>query len=70
MTAGSTDTTPAYADHDDVLAVARSQVLEQGVGLTEHLLVAVLRLPDEQCADVTGGLIAELRVLFGAGSIM
>ena len=35
-----------------------------------HIGQKVLRLPDEQGADVTGGLIAELRVLFGAGSIM
>ena len=30
----------------------------------------VLRLPDEFCADTTGGLIGELRVLLGAGSIL
>ena len=30
----------------------------------------VLRLPEEYCAEVTGGLIAEIRVLFGADSIL
>ncbi|MDQ6696525.1 MAG: DNA polymerase III subunit alpha, partial [Actinomycetota bacterium] len=35
-----------------------------------HIGSKVLRLPDDHCADVTGGLIAELRVLFGADAIV
>jgi len=35
-----------------------------------HIGSKVLRLPDEHCADVTGGLIGELRVLFGADAIV
>ena len=30
----------------------------------------VLRLPDDFCADATGGLVAELRVLLGSGAIL
>ena len=35
-----------------MLAVARAQVLEQGVGLTEDQLVDVLRLPDERVPEL------------------
>ncbi len=35
-----------------------------------HVGDKVIRLPDQHCADVTGGLIAEIRVLFGADSIL
>ena len=30
----------------------------------------VVRLPDHHCVDVTGGLMGELRVLFGAGAVL
>ncbi|WP_349263655.1 biotin synthase BioB [Actinocrinis sp.] len=36
----------------DVLATARSQVLEQGVGLTEAQVLAVLELPDEYLEEL------------------
>src|ERR1700683_2805188 len=36
---------------DDILATARGQVLEQGVGLDEQQTLAVLRLPDELLPD-------------------
>ena len=36
---------------DDILDVAREQVLERGVGLSQEQLLAVLRLPDERVPD-------------------
>jgi len=36
----------------DVLAVARNQVLDNGVGLDEQQLLAVLRLPDDQLGQL------------------
>jgi biotin synthase len=36
---------------DDILAVAREQVLERGRGLSEAQTLAVLQLPDERVAD-------------------
>ena len=36
---------------EDVLAVAREQVLERGVGLTEDQVLAVLSLPTERLSD-------------------
>jgi len=36
---------------DDILELARANVLEQGVGLTEDQVLAVLRLPDERVAE-------------------
>src|ERR1700761_9174695 len=36
---------------DDILAVARTQVLGDGVGLSEAQTLAVLQLPDERVAD-------------------
>ena len=36
---------------DDILDVAREQVLERGVGLSQEQLLAVLRLPDEGVPD-------------------
>jgi biotin synthase len=42
---------PGKTDIGDVLAVAREQVLERGVGLSEEQVLAVLRLPDERLAD-------------------
>lgn len=38
----------------DVLAVAREQVLEQGVGLTEAQILAVLELPDDRLEELLG----------------
>ncbi|WP_407655665.1 biotin synthase BioB [Amycolatopsis rhabdoformis] len=38
-------------DTSDVLAVAREQVLERGVGLSEEQVLAVLRLPDERLSE-------------------
>lgn len=37
---------------DDILAVARDQVLERGVGLNEAQTLEVLELPDERVTDV------------------
>jgi biotin synthase len=45
----------------DILRIAREQVLERGVGLTEQQLVEVLRLPDESVADALA-LAHEVRV--------
>jgi biotin synthase len=45
----------------DILRIARAQVLEQGIGLTEQQLVEVLRLPDESVADALA-LAHEVRV--------
>jgi biotin synthase len=42
---------PGKTDIGDVLAVAREQVLERGVGLSEEQVLAVLRLPDERLAE-------------------
>jgi biotin synthase len=36
---------------DDILAVARGQVLERGVGLTEEQIIGVLLLPDERVPE-------------------
>ena len=36
---------------DDILAVARTQVLEHGIGLTEAQTLDVLRLEDERVSD-------------------
>ena len=36
---------------DDILEVARGQVLERGVGLDELQTLAVLRLPDDRVSD-------------------
>ena len=36
---------------DDILAVARTQVLERGIGLTEAQTLDVLRLEDERVGD-------------------
>ncbi len=69
MTAASTSPVPspqnstASADDngDDVLAVARRQVLGAGVGLTEEQLVEVLRLPDQRVPQLLG-LAHEVRM--------
>src|SRR4051795_1644379 len=45
----------------DVLDVAREQVLERGIGLSEEQLVEVLRSPDEQLQDLLA-LAHEVRV--------
>ena len=50
MTVSSTTSSPTH--ETDVLEAARVQVLEQGVGLTEDQLVAVLRLPDERVTEL------------------
>ena len=50
MTVSSTTSSPTY--ETDVLAAARVQVLEQGVGLSEDQLAAVLRLPDERVTEL------------------
>jgi biotin synthase len=42
----------AAAQRTDVLAIAREQVLERGVGLTQQQLVEVLKLGDERLADL------------------
>ena len=46
---------------DDILAVARTQVLERGVGLTEAQTLDVLRLSDERVSDALG-LAHEVRM--------
>jgi biotin synthase len=52
MTVASPSSRPAYDTGDDVLAVARAQVLERGEGLAEDQLRAVLRLPDERVPEL------------------
>jgi biotin synthase len=37
---------------DDILDVARTQVLEQGIGLTEHQALDALRLPDDRVDEL------------------
>jgi biotin synthase len=39
-------------EQTDILAVAREQVLERGVGLDEAQILAVLRLPDEALPEL------------------
>jgi biotin synthase len=46
---------------DDILTVARDQVLERGVGLTEAQTLDVLQLPDERVPEVLG-LAHEVRM--------
>src|SRR5215212_11570198 len=45
----------------DILEVAREQVLERGVGLSQQQLVEVLQSPDDQLADLLA-LAHEVRV--------
>jgi biotin synthase len=45
-------TLAAQRTDDTVLAQAREQVLEGGVGLSEHQILAVLRLPDERLEEL------------------
>ncbi|GAA3062638.1 biotin synthase BioB [Actinokineospora globicatena] len=52
MTAAADERTHDSAPADDVLAVAREQVLERGVGLTEEQVLAVLRLADDRLDDL------------------
>ena len=54
LSAGSSDT-------DDVLAVARTQVLDAGEGLTEAQVLAVLNLPDDRLESLLG-LAHEVRM--------
>jgi biotin synthase len=42
----------AVPEQVDVLSVAREQVLEQGVGLSEEQVLEVLQLPDERIPDL------------------
>ena len=51
MTAASSATATVH-DPADVLAVARQQVLADGVGLSEQQLVDVLRLPDDRVPEL------------------
>ena len=51
MTAASSATATVH-DPADVLAVARQQVLVDGVGLSEQQLVDVLRLPDDRVPEL------------------
>ena len=54
MTRSTTDSTTAIdvTDPADVLAVAREQVLDQGIGLTEQQVLAVLELGDDRLSDL------------------
>jgi biotin synthase len=51
VTAAPEQTSPAI-DGVDVLAVAREQVLERGVGLSEEQVLAVLHLEDERLSEL------------------
>ncbi|MDT7727347.1 MAG: biotin synthase [Actinomycetota bacterium] len=51
MTSAPEKTSPSVTE-TDVLAVARAQVLEGGVGLTEEQVLAVLRLDDDRLTDL------------------
>ena len=54
MTRSTTDPTTAIdvTDPADVLAVAREQVLDQGIGLTEEQVLAVLELGDDRLSEL------------------
>ena len=52
MTVAHPSSPPTHDAGDDVLAVARAQVLERGEGLAEDQLRAVLRLPDERVPEL------------------
>jgi len=54
VTRSTTDSTTAIdvTDPADVLAVAREQVLDQGIGLTEQQVLAVLELGDDRLSDL------------------
>lgn len=51
MTQAAEATTAGHTDRD-VLAIAREQVLEQGVGLTQDQVLRVLQLPDERLEEL------------------
>jgi biotin synthase len=51
VTSAPEKTSPSVTE-TDVLAVARAQVLEGGVGLTEEQVLAVLRLDDDRLTDL------------------
>ncbi|MFD6198972.1 Biotin synthase [Mycobacteroides salmoniphilum] len=51
MTQAAEATTAGDTDRD-VLAIAREQVLEQGVGLTQDQVLRVLQLPDERLEEL------------------
>ena len=48
----TTDQTPAPDVSRGILAAAREQVLEEGRGLDEEQVLAVLQLPDEDLPDL------------------
>jgi biotin synthase len=54
VTRSTTDPTTAIdvTDPADVLAVAREQVLDQGIGLTEEQVLAVLELGDDRLSEL------------------
>ena len=51
MTQAAEATTAGDTDRD-ILATAREQVLEQGVGLTQDQVLRVLQLPDERLEEL------------------
>ncbi len=51
MTQATTEIGVTGADADDILAVAREQVLERGEGLTRDQVLRVLQLPDERLEE-------------------
>ncbi|TCP45447.1 biotin synthase [Tamaricihabitans halophyticus] len=52
MTAAATHQAEGNQAEQDILQVAREQVVERGVGLSEEQILAVLRLPDERISDL------------------
>jgi biotin synthase len=46
------DCTPVTTTETDILATARTQVLEEGIGLSEAQVLDVLRLPDDALDDL------------------
>ncbi|NLU82959.1 biotin synthase BioB [Rhodococcus sp. HNM0569] len=47
-----TETTAGASDSRDILDIARTQVLEHGVGLTEEQVLAVLALPEDRLDEL------------------
>ena len=52
MTSASITDRPAGAGPDDILSIARVQVLDEGKGLSQEQVLTVLQLPDERLEEL------------------
>ena len=52
MTQATVDAARDVRASDDILAIAREQVLERGEALTEEQVLTVLRLPDDRLTEL------------------